>query len=186
MAILTVQNLLLRFGGPPLLDQASFSIEPGERVCLMGRNGEGKSTVLKIIAGEMEPNSGDFIRKPNLRVARLIQEVPSSMAGNVRDVVSIGLGSGMSFAQMDWEHQHAVESTISRLGLNPDAEFNSLSGGQRRRVLLGQALVRDPDLLLLDEPTNHLDIPSIQWLEEMLARLPCAILFVSHDRSFVR
>lgn len=187
MAILTVQNLLLRFGGPPLLDNASFTVEAGERVCLMGRNGEGKSTILKLLTGEMEPNSGDFIRKPNLRIARLIQEVPQSMPGTIRDVVALGATKEQApFAQLDWEHQHAVESTISRLGLEPDLAFDALSGGQRRRALLGQALVNDPDLLLLDEPTNHLDIPSIQWLEEMLVRLPCAILFVSHDRSFVR
>lgn len=186
MSILTVQNLLLRFGGPPLLNQVSFTIEAGERVCLVGRNGEGKSTILKLLSGEMEPNSGEFIRKPNLRIARLIQEVPEELPGTVMDVVAKGIDPLTEYSHMDWEHQHAVESTISRLGLEGGDLFNSLSGGQRRRVLLGQALVRDPDLLLLDEPTNHLDIPSIQWLEEMLVRLPCAILFVSHDRSFVR
>lgn len=186
MSILTVQNLLLRFGGPPLLNQVSFTIEAGERVCLVGRNGEGKSTILKLLSGDMEPNSGEFIRKPNLRIARLIQEVPEELPGTVIDVVAKGIDPHTEYSQMDWEHQHAVESTISRLGLEGGDLFNSLSGGQRRRVLLGQALVRDPDLLLLDEPTNHLDIPSIQWLEEMLVRLPCAILFVSHDRSFVR
>jgi ATP-binding cassette subfamily F protein uup len=188
MAILTVQNLVLRFGGPPLLDNAAFTIEPGERVCLVGRNGEGKSTILKLLNGDMQPNSGEFIKKPSLRIARLIQEVPETLPGTIRDIVAIGTNPGgkILFDDLDWEHQHAVESTISRLGLDPDLLFNNLSGGQRRRALLGQALVSDPDLLLLDEPTNHLDIPSIQWLEDMLMRLQCALLFVSHDRSFVR
>jgi ATP-binding cassette subfamily F protein uup len=187
MAILTVRDIVLRFGGPPLLDQACFSIEAGERVCLMGRNGEGKSTILKLLTKEMEPNSGEFIKKPSLRIARLIQEVPESLPGTIRDVVATGIGDGKAhFDDLDWEHQHAVESTISKVNLDPDLEFNSLSGGQRRRALLARAIAVDPDLLLLDEPTNHLDIPSIQWLEDMLLRLPCALLFVSHDRSFVR
>jgi len=186
MAILTVKDLVLRFGGPPLLDSCGFTIEAGERVCLVGRNGEGKSTILKLLNGDMEPNSGDFIRKPSLRIARLIQEVPRTMPGTVRDVVAAGFPNSQDFSHMDWEHQHAVESTLSKLGLDPEPLFDSLSGGQKRRTLLAKALVMDPDLLLLDEPTNHLDIPSIQWLEDMVMRLPCALLFVSHDRSFVR
>ena len=184
MAILTVRDLVLRFGGPPLFNRASFLIEPGERVCLVGRNGEGKSTLLRIIAGQMEPNSVDFIRKPKLRIAMLPQEIPASLPGYVRDVVAEGLSADLHLTE--WEHRQAVESSISRLGLEPDMEYDSLSGGQRRRVLLARAIVADPDLLMLDEPTNHLDIPSIQWLEEMLMRFQCAILFVTHDRSFVR
>jgi len=184
MALLTVRDLTLRFGGPPLLDGCGFTLEPGDRVCLMGRNGEGKSTILKLVAGDMQPDAGEFIKKPSLRIARLVQEVPGNLEGSVRDVVSLAFRN--SFADLDWEHQHAVESTISKVGLDADALFASLSGGQRRRVLLAQTLVNDPDLLLLDEPTNHLDIPSIQWLEEIVLRLPCAVLFVSHDRSFVR
>jgi len=187
MAILTVRDLVVRFGGPPLLDRACFTIEPGERVCLVGRNGEGKSTILKILSGDMEANAGELIRKPNLRIARLMQEVPTHLEGTIREIVSAGAGNGKArYDALDWEHQQAVESTISKLGLDPDFEFDSLSGGQRRRVLMARSIVSDPDLLLLDEPTNHLDIPSIQWLEDFLMRLPCALLFVTHDRSFLR
>ncbi|HSQ40769.1 MAG TPA: ATP-binding cassette domain-containing protein [Fibrobacteraceae bacterium] len=185
MSLLTAKNLILRFGGAPLFDEASFSIESGEHVSLVGRNGEGKSTLLKILAGELEATSGELIHAPGLHVARLPQEVPDSLPGSIRDVVTQGV-SPESYTLIDWEHQHAVDSTISRLGLDPTQEFNTLSGGQRRRTLLARAIVSAPQLLLLDEPTNHLDIPSIQWMEDFLQRLNCAILFVSHDRTFVR
>lgn len=176
MALLSVKDLTLRFSDPPLLDNVSFDILENERVCLMGRNGEGKSTLLKILSGEMEANSGKIIRKNGLRTARLIQEIPASIDGTVRDIV-IGKTS---------ERHSTGEDILGKTGIDPDALYNSLSGGQKRRILFAKALAEEPDLLLLDEPTNHLDIPSIQWLEGILARLPCAVLFISHDRAFVR
>ncbi len=176
MALVSVKDLTLRFSDPPLLDNVSFDIQENERVCLMGRNGEGKSTLLKILSGEMEANSGEIIRKNGLRTARLIQEIPASIDGTVRDIV-IGKTS---------ERHSSGEDVLGKTGIDPEAFYNSLSGGQKRRVLFAKALAEEPDLLLLDEPTNHLDIPSIQWLEGILARISCTVLFISHDRAFVR
>lgn len=176
MALVSVKNLTLRFSDPPLLANVSFDIRESERVCLMGRNGEGKSTLLKILSGEMEANSGEIIRKNGMRTARLIQEIPAHIDGSVRDIV-IGNAS---------ERHSAGEDILGKTGIDPDAPYDSLSGGQKRRVLFAREVAREPDLLLLDEPTNHLDIPSIQWLEGILSRLPCTVLFISHDRAFVR
>ncbi len=176
MALLSVRDLTLRFSDPPLLDKVSFDIQENERICLMGRNGEGKSTLLKILSGEMEANSGEIIRKIGLRTARLIQEIPANLGGTVRGIV-IG----------DTAERHtAGEDILGKTGIDPEVSYNSLSGGQKRRVLFAKALAEEPDLLLLDEPTNHLDIPSIQWLEGILARISCAVLFISHDRAFAR
>lgn len=177
MALLSAQNLVLRFGGPPLFDGASFDIEAGERVCLVGRNGEGKSTLLKVLSGELGVESGEVIRRNGTRVSRLIQEIPPHIEGTVRDIV-LGKDSG--------ERRNTGEAVLGKTGLPADALYDTLSGGQKRRVLIAKTLVAEPDLLLLDEPTNHLDIVSIQWLEGILARAPFAILFVSHDRAFVR
>jgi len=179
MALLSAQNLFLRFGGPPLLDGVSFDIEPGDRVCLMGRNGEGKSTILKILSGDMEAGSGEIIKRSGLKITRLIQEIPADLPGTVRDIV---LGHAGDPLHLDW----SAEAVLGKTGLDPEALYNNLSGGQKRRALFARAIAHDPDLLLLDEPTNHLDIPGIQWLEEIIARLPCAVLFISHDRAFVR
>ena len=176
MALISVQNLYLRFGGPPLLDSISFDIEEGECVCLMGRNGEGKSTLLKILAEEIEPDKGQIIRKNGMRTAKLIQEIPAHIEGTVREII---LGKP--------KQQNATgERVLGITGIDPDALYDNLSGGQKRRVLFAAALAEEPDLLLLDEPTNHLDIPSILWLEGILSRLSSAILFISHDRAFVR
>lgn len=155
MALLSAQNLYLRFGGPPLLDNVGFDIEPGDRVCLMGRNGEGKSTLLKIIAGEMEAGSGEIIKRSGLKIARLVQEIPVDWPGTVREIV---LGHAGDATQLDW----SAEAVLGKTGLDPDATFNQLSGGQKRKALFARAIAHDPDLLLLDEPTNHLDIPGIQ------------------------
>ncbi len=176
MALISVQNLYLRFGGPPLLDSISFDIEEGECVCLMGRNGEGKSTLLKILAEEIEPDKGQIIRKNGMRTAKLIQEIPAHIEGTVREII---LGKSK-------ERNTTGESVLGKTGIDPDALYDNLSGGQKRRVLFAAALAEEPDLLLLDEPTNHLDIPSILWLEGILSRLSTAILFISHDRAFVR
>lgn len=176
MALISVQNICLRFGGPPLLDSVSFDIEEGECVCLVGRNGEGKSTLLKILSGEMQADSGEIIRKNGLHVARLIQEIPAHIKGTVREII---LGENK-------ERNSFGESILGKTGIDSEAFYDDLSGGQKRRVLFAKALASEPDLLLLDEPTNHLDIASIQWLEGILSRLSCAVLFISHDRAFVK
>ena len=190
MPILSAQNILLRFGGPPLLDNVSFDIEAGDRVCLVGRNGEGKSSLLKILTGEMEYNSGDIVKKTGLKVSRMIQEIPAHVEGTVRDIVmgkvAAGSSAGWTGAVNDGEHNALAESILGKTGIDADALYDDLSGGQKRRVLFARAVAEDPDLLLLDEPTNHLDIPAIQWLEGIVTRLSCAVMFVSHDRAFVR
>ncbi len=192
MPILSVQNILLRFGGPPLLDNVSFDIEAGDRICLVGRNGEGKSTLLKVLTGEMETNSGEIVKKTGLRVSRMIQEIPAHIDGTVRDIVmgSVSVVSGGSVISQkmvdDGAHNATAEAILGKTGIDPDSLYDSLSGGQKRRVLFARAVAEDPDLLLLDEPTNHLDIPAIQWLEGIVSRLNCAVMFVSHDRAFVR
>lgn len=179
MPILSAQNISLRFSGPPLLDNASFDIEAGERICLVGRNGEGKSTLLKIIQGEMGMDSGEIVKRTGLKVSRMVQEIPAHMEGTVRDVV-------MGHIAQDGHHDAHAEAILGKTGIAADALFDGLSGGQKRRVLFARAVAENPDLLLLDEPTNHLDIPAIQWLEGIVSRLECAVLFVSHDRAFVR
>ena len=179
MALLSLQNISIAFGGPKLLDNVTLQIEPGERICLLGRNGEGKSTLLKIVSSELEPDGGEIVRSRDVRIARLQQTVPQDIQGTVFDVVS-----------RDWNHEHAldhpVEKAISLLGLDPEQEFSALSGGMRRRALLAKALVNEPDLLILDEPTNHLDIEAIQWLENFLLRWRGTVLFVTHDRVFLK
>ena len=178
MPILSVQNILLRFGGPPLLDNVSFDIEAGDRICLVGRNGEGKSTLLKVLTGEMEANSGEIVKKTGLKVSRMIQEIPAHLDGTVRDIVMgrVSVVSGGSVISKkildDGAHNATAEAILGKTGIDADAPYDSLSGGQKRRVLFARAVAEDPDLLLLDEPTNHLDIPTG--------------LTVSHDRAFVR
>jgi ABC transport system ATP-binding/permease protein len=217
MALMNLQGVRLAFGGPLILDRIDFQIEKGERVCLVGRNGEGKSTLMKIIGGEITPDSGEMIRQQGLKVTRLTQEVPHDISGTVFEVVAGGLGHivklladyhGISArlaheqtpALMNelervhheletaggWEANNRIETVITRLKLPSDAMFNELSGGYKRRVLLGKALVSEPDLLLLDEPTNHLDIQSIDWLEEFLLSYAGTILFVTHDRMLLK
>lgn len=195
MPILSAQNILLRLGGSaPLLDGVSFDIEAGDRICLVGRNGEGKSTLLKVLTGEMEYNSGDVVKKTGLRVSRMIQEIPAHIDGTVRDIVMGKVAAGSSAgwtgakdgSDSEGHHDAAAEAILGKTGIDADAQYDSLSGGQKRRVLFARAVAEDPDLLLLDEPTNHLDIPAIQWLEGIVTRLNCAVMFVSHDRAFVR
>ena len=187
MPILSAMNITLRFGGPPLLDKVSFDIESGDRICLVGRNGEGKSTLLKILSGDMEADSGDIVKRSGLKISRMIQEIPAHLEGTVRDVVFSGVGGAAGTHDAgDGHHNAHAEAILGKTGIAADALFDSLSGGQKRRVLFARAVAQDPDLLLLDEPTNHLDIPAIQWLEGIVTRLNCAVLFVSHDRAFVR
>ena len=178
MALLSLRNVSVQYGGPAVLDDVSLSIEPGDRACVTGRNGEGKSTLLKIIAGQIHPDTGEIIRQPGLRVAALTQDVPDDMEGTVAEIVGQGLHADAGGP--------GAAPFLTQLGLDGDAVFNTLSGGMRRRALLAQALVSEPELLLLDEPTNHLDIASIEWLEGFLRRSRCACLFVTHDRAFLK
>ncbi len=184
MAIISLLDVSLSFGGAPLLDRVNLQIDRGERVCLVGRNGAGKSTLMKVITGELEPDKGQVFRQQGAVFATLRQEVPVGMTGTVQTVVE---GEGGSYDQHnDWERHDRVERLLEKMGLPATHEFAALSAGQKRRVLLARGLVEDPQLLLLDEPTNHLDLESIQWMEEFLLEWGGALLFVTHDRAFLR
>lgn len=184
MALLSLRDVSLAFGGPRLLDRVDWQIERGDRICLLGRNGEGKSTLLKVVEGQLEPDEGQVIRQQGLRIARLPQEVPEGRGGTVADEVAAGLHDAAD-PHAAGASDHRVEAVVSRMGLDPGAAFESLSSGMKRRVLLARALVAEPDILLLDEPTNHLDIESIRWLEEFLLRYVGTLVFVTHDRAFL-
>ncbi|HHH43289.1 MAG TPA: ATP-binding cassette domain-containing protein [Gammaproteobacteria bacterium] len=216
MSLLRARNLRLSYGGPALLDGVNLSIEPAERVCLVGRNGCGKSTLLKVLEGRLKPDEGTIDCRQGLRIAALDQDLPGDFSGSVFDCVAQGLGELGALlrrfhqlsaalarsqdeklleqlettqheleAQGGWSLEQRVESVLSKLALQPDDRFEQLSGGIQRRVLLARALVCTPDLLLLDEPTNHLDIRSIEWLEDFLLGFNGALLFITHDRSFL-
>ena len=216
--LIRIQDLSLSFGVAPVLDHAELALEPGERVCLVGRNGSGKSSLLKVINGEIQPDGGRIIPAGEVVISRLPQEVPVDISGNVYDVVAQGVGelSGLIAEHHEiahrlaeepgsealsarleqahsrieaaggWQIQQQIETVLSRLELPADTPFQSLSGGLKRRVLLGQCLVRAPDLLLLDEPTNHLDIEAITWLETFLAEYRGTLMFITHDRRFLQ
>ena len=178
MSLLNLRQLHIAFGGPPILAGVDLRVERADRLCLVGRNGEGKSTLMKIISGEIQPDSGEQILEQQSHVARLDQDVPDGISGTVLDIARQGLRSG--------DPPHWADSAVTRLQLDPHANFTHLSGGLRRRVLLARALSAQPDLLLLDEPTNHLDLDSILYLEDFLLRWDGTLIFVSHDRAFVR
>jgi ATP-binding cassette subfamily F protein uup len=217
MAMLGMQDVGIAFGGPAVLDHARFAIERGERVCLLGRNGAGKSTVMKLLDGTISPDSGEIVRQTGITVARLEQEVPADIDGTTFDVVAAGLGEvGLLLAryhqashrvgadatpaalrELDrlhhaleaasaWQVHTRVETVLLHLGLDADAPFAGASGGTKRQILLARALVREPDVLLLDEPTNHLDVEAIEWLETFLIERGTTLLFVTHDRAFLR
>jgi len=180
--LLRFDNVSLAFGSRPLLDHVSLLVDEGERVCLVGRNGEGKSSVLRLVAGLATPDDGSVWSRPGARIAMLVQDLDAVADACVRDIVAGGLSAD---AGELWETTPRIDAVMSRLGLDGAASFASLSGGWRRRALLGRALVGDPDVLLLDEPTNHLDIAAIEWLESAMLSFRGALLFVSHDRAFV-
>ena len=184
MPLVALDHITMAYGHVPLLDDASLLIEADERVCVIGRNGTGKSTLLQIISGDVQPDAGTVWRQPALRIARLEQDVPLSTDRPVVEVVAEG------FKHLDhvdrWHVDVSVDMVISRLGLPANAIVSTLSGGWRRRVLLARALVAQPDLLLLDEPTNHLDIEAMTWLESFLEEYRGAVVFVTHDRAFLQ
>jgi ATP-binding cassette subfamily F protein uup len=179
VSLVSIQNLTIAFGGRPLLDDATLQIERGERIGLVGRNGEGKSTLLGIIAGAITPDRGAVVLESGARIAMLPQEVPMGLPETVEEVIATGVPDHAA------DH-HAVQRQVSLMGLQADARFETLSGGQKRRALLGRALAGEPDGLFLDEPTNHLDLEGIEWLEGFLRRFDGSLLFVTHDRTFLQ
>jgi ABC transport system ATP-binding/permease protein len=210
MPLITLQSVEYGVGGPPLLDAVDLAIEANERIALIGRNGAGKSTLLRLLAGEIVPDDGTIHRESGLRVAALAQEVPQDTGGSVFDVVAGGLGEAGELLRAfhaaahvgdaqamgalqtrieqagAWHLERRVGEVLERLALDGDADFAALSGGMKRRVLLARALVSQPQLLLLDEPTNHLDIEAIDWLEGFLTSFGGSVVFVTHDRRFLR
>jgi len=184
MPIVRLDKVSLSFGLKPLLDEVALLVRKGERVCLLGRNGEGKSSLMQLVTRQRVPDSGEVWIRPGARVASLAQEVSGDSDETVYQVVAGGIESDDTDG--DWRAQLQIDQVISRLELDREAPVRSLSGGWRRRVMLGRALVSAPDLLLLDEPTNHLDIEAITWLEDMMMDFDGALLFISHDRAFVR
>ena len=214
MSNVRFDDVSLAFGLKPLLDSVNFSVDAGERVCLVGRNGEGKSSLLKIVSGDVIPDSGVVRFQDGVSIGTLPQDIPDATNKTVFEVVAEGLdevggwiaryhelvehaGSDSSLVELErvqakieacdgWSLNNKVDHLIKRFNLDPDKKMNSLSGGWRRRVLLAKALVNEPDVLILDEPTNHLDIPAIAWLEKQLMDFRGALLFVSHDRSFIK
>ncbi len=185
MPLVSLDRVSIAYGHLPLLDEIALQVEPRERLAVIGPNGTGKSTLLKIISGEVPPDSGTVWREPGIRLARLDQDVPLSADRPVFDVVAEG-HTHHSADDEHWIREHQVDLVLSRLNLPGDAIVDTLSGGWRRRVLLARALVGQPDLLLLDEPTNHLDIDAITWLEDFLASYAGAVMFVTHDRTFLQ
>ncbi len=186
MALITIHELSIGFGGPPLLDSACCQIEPGQRIGLWGRNGAGKTTFLRILAKQVEPDGGRVQMDPMVRVSLLPQDVPRDLQGSVREVVAHALPEWDPGRADPWKAEIDVDQIISRMSLEADARVEILSTGMQRRVLLARTLVAKPDVLLLDEPTNHLDITAIEWLEAYLSRWRGTLLFVTHDRVFLR
>ncbi|MGA8205528.1 MAG: ATP-binding cassette domain-containing protein [Woeseiaceae bacterium] len=214
MTLVRFNAVTLAFGEQTILKEADFAIESGERVCLIGRNGAGKSTTLRLITGQVEPDGGEIVPGAHLVVSQLEQTLPEALPQPVREVVRSGLADverllaeyrRLSQAELDrqglaeleslharidahdgWHVEQRVEEIVTELGLPGDKTMNELSGGWRRRVALARALVQKPDLLLLDEPTNHLDIATIRWLEDRVYAWPGAVLFITHDRAFLK
>jgi len=217
MALISVQDVGVAFGGPAILSQANFAIDRGQRVCLLGRNGAGKSTFMKLLDGTLRPDHGTVVFQGGVTVTRLDQELPTDLTGTMFEVVANGLGdSGRLLAQYHaaslrvghdpsdaalkeldrlhqaldvadaWQLHVRVETVLQHLALDPEARIEQASGGRLRQALLAQALVREPDVLLLDEPTNHLDIDAIEWMESYLTARNLTLVFVTHDRAFLR
>jgi ATP-binding cassette subfamily F protein uup len=215
MILLSLKDVSLAYGHHPLLKEVNFQIDKGERVCLVGKNGTGKSTMFRVISGQAEPDEGEVWHPDTLRISYLEQEVPEDKDMSVYDVVASGLGelgrllsdyhnalhdvhsdaaklqtvSDLQHRIEDkdgWNIEQKIETVLSKLGLDADKKLMNCSGGVRRRVMLAKALVSEPELLLLDEPTNHMDIAAINWLEEFLLAYQGALMFITHDRTFLR
>jgi ATP-binding cassette subfamily F protein uup len=214
MTLIRIDDISIEFGDVPLLINAQLTVESGERICLIGRNGAGKSTLLKILTGQIKPDHGEIHFRRHLRISQLEQALPGDLERNVADVVREGLADQQSLinrfyhqsqqspdkqgmqamedlqAEIDagggWQVDKQVETIISQLELPAHKTLAELSGGWRRRVALGKALVSNPDLLLLDEPTNHLDISTIEWLEHRVRSFQGAVIFITHDRNFLQ
>ena len=214
MYLLRIQDVSLEFGDTPILKEANFSIDSKERVCLIGRNGAGKSSLLKLLTNEYQPDHGDIQKRRHLRISQLEQTLLSTSGKTVREVVTEGMGEQQQLLdqyhqlsnsslnkqemkqledlqqQIDssgiWNIDQQVDTVISQLDLPADRKLEELSGGWRRRVSLGKALVSEPDLLLLDEPTNHLDISTIEWLEHKVRSFAGGVIFITHDRIFLQ
>lgn len=214
MPLITLDSIFLEFGDNPLLKDAKLTIEPKERVCLIGRNGAGKSSLMKLITGQLKPDSGDILFRQHLRISQLSQDLPSQTEQTVFEVVSSGLqqqkdlidqyndisseahdAKGLAALeelqqQIDagggWSVEQQINTIITQLDLEPEKKLSQLSGGWRRRVALAKALVSKPELLLLDEPTNHLDLNTIEWLEHQIRGYNGAVLFITHDRAFLQ
>jgi ATP-binding cassette subfamily F protein uup len=217
MALIEMRDVCWGFDAPPLLENVTFQIDKGERVCLVGRNGVGKTTLLKLLGGDMLPDSGDIRRRQGTSLAALEQDVPAGFSGTILEVVAEGLGAtGRALSEYDrtcadiqtggnptlakrrdelqhmldasggWKLLTRIKGILSRTRLNPEARFCDLSAGLKRRTLFARALAHEPDLLLLDEPTNHLDIDTITWMEEFILRHVKTLLFVTHDRVFLK
>ena len=214
MALLRLAQASLAFGDKPLLDHVDWVVHPGERVALIGRNGEGKSTLLKVIAGQLQLDSGTLWQAQQTRVGMLEQELPAADQLSLYQVVEQGLAEikqlraeydrlavqahdESALKQLEqlqhqleavdgWHLEQRVERVLLRLGLPAEVKMAELSGGWRRRVALARALVAEPDILLLDEPTNHLDIETIDWLEQLLLEFKGTLIFITHDRSFLQ
>ena len=176
--VITLRDIVIGFGGDPLFEGAELQLTPGMRACLVGRNGSGKSTIMKIIAGLLEPDSGELYFEPGLTIGYLQQDVPLPAGGTVTEFVAT--------ARSDGAPRHEVDEVLSRVDIDGARDVTTLSGGESRRAALARALLGDPDVLLLDEPTNHLDLPTIQWLEQILINSRKTLLMVSHDRAFLK
>lgn len=181
--MISLSKVSLSYGGPPLLDGVSLEIRSGEKVCLVGRNGTGKSSLLKVISGEVPPDAGLINRPSENAVSVLPQTVPEAREGSIEDLLMQAMED---LTLEDWEREARLDKTLRSMQLDAEKAFNDLSAGMKRRVLLGTCVIREPELLLLDEPTNHLDIESIRWLESFLQAYNGAILFVTHDRVFLQ
>jgi len=210
MALIRGDNLSLSFGHQVLLKDTSFAVQTNQKICLVGRNGTGKSTLLKLVMDQIKPDDGNIVHSKDHTIGFLPQALPEKNDDSIQEYVSSGLVEIQSCLdeyqqliidnpnspkldrletqinnQDGWNIDNRVAKTLSQLELDPEIKMSQLSGGWRRRAALAKALVQNPDLLILDEPTNHLDIESIQWLEQQLTAFKGALLFVSHDRAFV-
>ena len=183
MSLVVLEDLTIGYRGPPLLDAVHCRFEAGQRIGLLGRNGAGKTTLMRLIIGDEQPDAGAVIIEPSTKVSLLQQNVPSDTTGSVADIIATGVSDE---SLDDWERDYKVDQIAARMNLDLGQLFEDMSSGMKRRVLLARAIVSDPDLLLLDEPTNHLDIDAINWLEQFLSVWDGAILFVTHDRTFLK